>query len=704
MAAVAFAPVALCSGYSAGWLTNVERFRSRSFIERLFWSLPLSFSISGIFAVLMARLTSIFVVEILVLSTVPICLFTLIWERLRRSHSENRCDGGCLRPLGFVAMLVVGSWVALVLVTLVDLQQGQNLYPSLFQWDHSARIAWTESVIHTGVPPDNPLYYFRHPAPLRNYYFWYVLCAVVVKFSGLPARAVMTASCAWAGFALAATIGLYLKHFLCVGVRLRKQFIVAVLLLGVTGLDVCANIVQILIWHKPLTLDLEWWSGDAVYSWYGSLFWVPHHVTGLVCCLLAFLLAWKAEDHRLIARIAISVGYIAAALASCFGYSIFMAVGFFLIMLAWALWQLSLEGKRRAVMCLGAGGLLGTILLMPFLSELSHNPANADGGGAAARHLFAFSIRELIPASSVLGIEPLRSLGNLHPAATEILAKLVLLLPGYAIELGFYGLVLIVYLKKWWRRRNSLSPEHRTLLFITLATLLLMSFMRSIIMRGNDFGSRIPMFLQFSLLLLGSELVSSWAEQGAAEKPKTQLDRPFMRSALRAALCIGAVSTLSQMLMLRFATSILEAGYRGSNSSLVGSVTHNAYISLLGYQDLDRAIPSGAVVQFAPLIPTAMQTLFEIENVNHQVAMSADGPGCGSGAGGDATGCTMMLADIPPLFRHAGAEQARAVCRKYGIQYLIVNVYDPVWKVENSWVWNLKPVVADPEFRAVDCR
>jgi len=600
-------------------------------------------------------------------------------------------------------MLLALIWIVLVVATLIDIQAGKDLYSSMFMWDHSARIAWTESVIHTGVPPDNPLYYFRHSAPLRNYYFWYVICAVVAKFSGLPARAVMTASCAWAGFALVATIGLYLKHFLHVGARLRKQFFVAVLLLGVTGLDICANLVQILILHRPLTLDLEWWSGDAVYSWYGSLFWVPHHVTGLVCCLLAFLLAWKV-DGRSVASAAVNIACIAAALASCFGYSIFMAFGFFLVMLAWVFWQLCLGGKRRTILYLAAGGLIATVLLIPFVSELSRNPANFGGGGASVRHMFAFSIRELVPASTMLRIAPLRILAASHPDTAENIAKLALLVPGYAIELGFYGGVLVIYLDRWRRRHNSLSPEHRTLLFITLATLVLMSFLRSTIMRGNDFGSRIPMLLQFPLLLLGSELVISWAEKSSAESRQALTRRPFVPIILRVTLFIGVISTLSQMLMLRFAIPILEAGYRSKNSPLTGSITHDAYISLLGYEHLDHAIPSTAVLQFAPLVSTALQTVFEIENVNHQVAMLADAPGCGAGAGGDDSGCPAMLATIPPLFLHGNADRAHAVCRMYGIQYLIANVYDPVWKDGNSWVWTLKPVVADSEFRALDCR
>jgi hypothetical protein len=81
-----------------------------------------------------------------------------------------------------------------------------------------------------------------------------------------------------------------------------------------------------------------------------------------------------------------------------------------------------------------------------------------------------------------------------------------------------------------------------------------------------------------------------------------------------------------------------------------------------------------------------------------------DGKGCGSELGGDASGCKAMAADIDALFRGAPAEQARSTCRKYAIQYLVVRNFDPAWDDKGGWVWTLNPVVADEDFRALDCR
>jgi len=63
-----------------------------------------------------------------------------------------------------------------------------------------------------------------------------------------------------------------------------------------------------------------------------------------------------------------------------------------------------------------------------------------------------------------------------------------------------------------------------------------------------------------------------------------------------------------------------------------------------------------------------------------------------------------MAARIDALFSGANAEQARATCREFGIHYLVARIYDPAWQDKQSWVWKLDPIVANEEFRALDCR
>ena len=60
--------------------------------------------------------------------------------------------------------------------------------------------------------------------------------------------------------------------------------------------------------------------------------------------MLAFLLAWTEGQNGSHTRTA-SVVLIAAALASAFGLSIYVAFGFFLLMILWALWQVTVESN-----------------------------------------------------------------------------------------------------------------------------------------------------------------------------------------------------------------------------------------------------------------------------------------------------------------------------------------------------------------------
>ena len=62
----------------------------------------------------------------------------------------------------------------------------------------------------------------------------------------------------------------------------------------VTGLDILPVLVKALL-HMPTDGDMEWWSAAQVSSWMDSLLWVPHHIAGLVCCLLGFLLVWMSK-------------------------------------------------------------------------------------------------------------------------------------------------------------------------------------------------------------------------------------------------------------------------------------------------------------------------------------------------------------------------------------------------------------------------
>jgi hypothetical protein len=163
------------------------------------------------------------------------------------------------------------------------------------------------------------------------------------------------------------------------------------------------------------------------------------------------------------------------------------------------------------------------------------------------------------------------------------------------------------------------------------------------------------------------------------------------------------MGTLFQGLMLRFITAAAEWRSSAPYDPKSRSISHNAYISSIGYAHLDASIPNDAVVQFNPIHPQPFWMAVDQLGVNHQTAIAIDQPWCGSELGGDPRGCQEMTPAIDAIFYGVSAEQARATCHQYGIHYLIARIYDPAWEDKSSWVWTLKPVVSDNEFRALDC-
>lgn len=692
LAIPAFLPVSVCTGYLVAWFADLFDFRRRTFIERLFWSIPLSIGISTISAVLIGKAFSLFAVSAFFILSAFVFTGVVGWELFQSSRfgAEHRFSAGLLdRRAAILAFL----WAAFTVVSLVDFQKDQRLIMNGVFLDHGARVNWAESIERTGIPPANPMYFFQHAAGLRYYYFWLVDCAAVATFSHLQMREVAVAGCVWAGFCLASLLGLYLKYFLTEGTRLRRQFLLSIGLLTVTGPYVVIDAWDIFVTHSPLP-GIEVWREGQITSWIDNCFYYPHHVLSMACCMFAFLLAWIASERS--KRFSIpSIVMIGFLFASAFGLSVYVAFAFFLIMLAWGVWQLGVERRSKPVWHLVAGGVVAAALLVPYLLELKQGASRIHGGS-----VFRFSVRETIPPSGLLASPLLRHLALIHETAARNLAKLILMAPGYAVELGFYFLVLVAYLVPAWRGRKSLNSAQRALLFIVFVTFPIISFIRSDVLAINDYGIHGGMFVLFPLSLLASDFVVGHDIRELRTAPSTAdtvVPKPpvWLWSGAKVCLSLGILSTIYIAAVLRF-------GILGRPD--VRALTHKAYISAVGYGQLGAVISSSAVVQFDPVAPDSFWQNTDLANINRQTAIASDQLWCGSELGGDPTGCPAMASAIDDLYRDAGAGQAKSTCHQFGIQFLVATTYDPVWNDKRSWVWTLRPVVQDSEFRALDCR
>ncbi len=181
LAIPAFLPATLCTGYLAAWFSNLHNFRQRSLVERIFWSVPLSLAVSTIAAVLISRFISLTAAAVFFFASAGLWLVIVgqgvdatpargtddgMWAGVR--EARRRCFGQLV-------------WMAIAILSLTDFVAGHRLFLSGTVLDFGTRVNWADAVLRTGVPPVNPMYLYVHAAHLRQYYFWYVMCAVVTR-------------------------------------------------------------------------------------------------------------------------------------------------------------------------------------------------------------------------------------------------------------------------------------------------------------------------------------------------------------------------------------------------------------------------------------------------------------------------------------------------------------------------------------------
>ena len=707
-AVVTFAPVLLAPGYCLAWATNLVGFRTRSLGERLAWGVVLSFGVMTIAAVELAKygsLSSVCWLAGACAAGFAGILATDGWKQVR--------GGWSMAGAG-----VAGVWVLFVVLELVDVGVGNRLYLSFTVFDHSVRAAFVDAVMRMGVPPANPFYWPGHAAAMSYYYFWYVLAAVAAKLGRATARQAMIASVVWSGFGLAATVALYCRNFMGSdsdeGIRFGAsgrrwpRTAVALTLLAVTGLDLLPVLVKALL-RMPTDPDMEWWSGDQVTSWADSVLWVPHHIAGLVCCLVGFLLVWMAKGRRVGEKCL--CGLIAGlSFASAFGLSTWVPLAFAIAMAAWILWATvwDRESRPRVPVLLGAG-LVAVVALMPYLTELraarkvategSYAAAADSSIAGSATHLLSIHFRRILDPECLWSVPGFVGLTRIHPLAGRlifVLAKLVVLpVAGYFLELGFYGLVLVMAWRAMGRAR--LDEAARTALFLASVVLLVSTYLGSTVIASNDFGWRAVLIAQFFLLLLAVQ----WCENGFGVTSRR------LRIAMYAMAWIGLAGTVYQVAELRVYLPVEDRLGRPGASGLA----ERAMVLRQGFDELDRKIPVDAIVQYNIAQPSSYFLHAQILETRRQTASGLQG--CGVAFGGDPRACAGIDGEVLGLFSlEAGPEGARqgaspaeaqAVCARLGVGYLVATRWDEVWTDPADWVWRLPAVVNTGDLRAVSC-
>ena len=682
-----FAALLVAPGYVAARTLDLFGFGRRSLLERLAWAVALSFAISPIVIELLGRVIGVTGVAIGFGIVAVVWLALLVVDRRELRLNTNR-------HTLWLALFVLVS-VVVIVGELVDIQSGNRLFLSVTVLDQSYRVEFVNAIVHTGIPPLNPFFHPGAPAPMRYYYFWYALCAVCMKIAHVSARQALIASSVWSGLGLTALIALFAQYFLEIRERLHRFVLIAALLLMVTGLDIMPVLYN-LIADNEFSGDLEWWSTDQIASWLDSVLWVPNHVAALLCCLAAFLLLWRTRE-KMSRRDAVAAIILAGvAAASSFGLSVYVAAGFAMVMTGWAV-EVGLRERDFALLRrIGAAATIAFALAIPFLRELSAAPsATQDRSAAGPAHVLEFSFRQMVDPTLLTSIAPLAALRHSHPVLLDQSVRLLFLLPGYAIELGVFGMVLVLALID----RRRLDFPRRNALWLAVGGLLLVSVVRSAVIGNNDFGYRAALLPCFLLLLLT-------ADKLAHARPRLQ------SQVLTLLIVVGLASTGFQAVMLRIFVPMRAAAHMPAFATL----PELAFDARTAYAAAGAVMPPRAILQAS--LESPPNYVAKINLLYAQRAMVTDAePDCGAAFGGDPSVCLATQEEVRRLFASPApsAEEAVAVCARLGAGYLAVAASDPAWKDMEGWVWALPLAVAQPpgdmqpdrnitgRFRVVNC-
>jgi hypothetical protein len=659
----------MAPGYLAGYASDVFHFREAKWSERVLLSVTLSMSISPIAATLVGRFSSLSVVCGLFFALTIFAAGLVVRDLMRR-----RITFITDRPTKIALFLAVG-WICVLIASLVDLQIGERLYPPAAAFDQSVRSALAGGALRTGVPPSNPFFYPGHGITLRYYYYWNVLCALPAKLSGLDVRLTTLAGAAWSGIALASLVPLYLKHFCAETTALRRKSVIGIALLAVTGLDLIPTILYFCFDHTILA-DMEWWDGQQVTSWLDSLLWVPHHVAGLVACLIAFLVLWNVPrdaswNTRARASMIAALGFASAA-----GLSVYITFTFALFLAIWVLILLR-SGLNADALVFVAAGLIAVAISLGYLHELQQ-----PGYTGSFAQFYVRSLESLEGWSEqYLRWNWLREL------------VLALLLPVYyVVEMGFFALIGMLQGRHYWKRPASLLKWEWASIVLLGASLLVSSFLMSTT-GNNDLGYRGVLFAQFVLLLWAIPVLDRWRS-----------DRRSVHLLLATFLGIGLLGSLYQLIELRTFAIFAEQGTYVEDAPWLpssGDLGEDIFQARTGFTVLNGKLPKNAVLQYNPVNPAYVPNIYYARR--QTVAGLAV---CGTAFGGDPFACMPIQTKILAAFSGTKVfkmEDANRLCEDLGVDVLIAERNDRMWALKHSWVWSDDPLLENDYMRAYAC-
>jgi hypothetical protein len=691
LAACIFPVFLLLPGYIVADAVDIWQFRTRSLSARIALGVVLSISVTPGLTYFLARFVSLQ----FACAVFAILALIFVGSAVRKAIASGVSSHWAMfkATLRVPALIVLG-WMGVAILLLSDLQLADRLYPNLVAHDYTMRIAVTNSITRTGIPPDNPSFYPGHSIPLYYYYFWFMTCSLVDLSGGalIGPRAAVIAGTAWVGVAIMAIVALYVRllppltH--AVG---RPSVFIALALLMVGGFDfvpiACKYIYHFTEDRVLLYPGADWWN-EVVINWPSSILWVPHHLAGLIATLSAFLIFSSLCDVHTPGKRALTVVVCALALFSALGLSVWMTFAFMEFWLAWIViaylkgWYME---ARMGVLV----GVLACGFSIPYLIDLSR---------ANLTHIIPIivTVRPFLPIHSLLE--------NHHVPRMVVQTVDLFTLPlNYFIEFGFFALAAILYWRHRLQAHDTLGRNEVAFLTLAVSVTMVASFLRSNIYY-NDLGWRSILFVQFVLLIWSAYVVQSLLGQLVFTEQYVRIKiRRGMAMLLFGSLIIGMTPILYDVVMMKLYSMAgdLRMPVRREHGFLNEANLGRRYYDFReAYDWIGKRFPESAVVQHNPdLFIDLPSGLYG----DRQVAVADHAYGILFGIPAELY--QPVSSAVSALFasRTIDMEDVSAVCRRFNITALVVKDTDPIWSDPDSWVFRKFPIFHNRSTRVFDC-
>lgn len=720
-AIVCFAPLLLAPGYLLLRLLPRSQTHSLFRSDQLSWSLGLSLPLSLVFAAVLGRdlpQSLLFAIAALVAA---LALSLLLLRPISSPHRPHPLRSNIL-PVALASLLLY------LLFETSSIQIGHHLFEAVSASDWSVRVPLVAASIRNGVPPGNPFFTLdHHPQGSRYYFFWYSLCALIGRPLHLPARACLTAGVVWSAFALVAVLFLALKYLGSRPASSRDQRLLALGLCCVMGIDILPTLAGLLTHPIHLYPEIEWWHDDRIPSFLGAVVFAPHHIAGMVCCLIAFLILTTPAlfSQRTPAFTLLRSLLAGLCFAAAVGDSTYIAFCFSFVGLLFGLDRLR-QRRWSDLATLLLAGAFALVLCRPFLHEMLSAPALPAAAGQHSTHFFRLALRELHDGDRfVIAISK-----RLHHRVNNRPLLHLLALPFVAVslplEFGFFVIPLGIRILRDLRRirvRHPFTDGERLLWAIFLGAAIPALFLSSEPTQGvNDLGRHAGLILRFVVIVWSTPIVWEFLDRLRARQPLSSR-HPWIARFAVLLLALGLATQLWQIIMDRCFLAIFHHT-RGNPEMPFAQDTDLAgrYFDLhQGLHIVESRLPPDAVVQSNPGSRYQMIVMLYSDR-----PFAAGDLSCETAFGGDLSRCKPIVtqlqrlfggpADIQPVplgpYVTITAPEAVATttpsafvatCRDLHLDAIVAQNSDPAWNLPTSWVWKQTPVYATPIVRIFTC-